>query len=74
MKNYYTYIVLLLLVAFTSSVSAQYEHVQNLSEHIEKGKVRLKLKQEVFQQSTTLKSLNVPIPMKQTLALVASTV
>jgi len=59
MKNYYTYIVLLLLVAFTSSVSAQYEHVQNLSEHIEKGKVRLKLKQEVFQQSTTLKSLNV---------------
>ncbi|WP_430815595.1 S8 family serine peptidase [Carboxylicivirga sp. RSCT41] len=56
MRRIFTYIILSMLVAFTSTLSAQ---IDNLSEHIEKGKVRLKLKQEVFQQSSELKSLNV---------------
>ncbi|TRX71758.1 S8 family serine peptidase [Carboxylicivirga sp. M1479] len=59
MRRIYTYSILILLVALTSSVSAQIGQIQNLGEHIEKGKIRLKLKQEVFQQSIGLKSLDV---------------
>lgn len=59
MRRIYKYIVLLIVMAFANGAFAQYEQITNLSEHIEKGKVRLKLKQEVFQQSAGLKSLNV---------------
>lgn len=59
MKQLITYLFLFLLVAFTIPLSAQYADIQNLSEHIEKGKIRLKLKQEVFQQSTGLKTMTV---------------
>ncbi|TLX76573.1 T9SS type A sorting domain-containing protein [Labilibacter sediminis] len=59
MKKFITYITLSILVALTTDVFAQLEQIQNIGEHIEKGKVRLKLKQEVWQSATQLKSLNV---------------
>ncbi|MCG8579338.1 MAG: S8 family serine peptidase [Bacteroidales bacterium] len=59
MKRIFTYIILSIFLALTGSLFAQYEHIENLSEHIEKGKIRLKLKREVFQDAAQLKGLNV---------------
>lgn len=42
----------------STQVIGQISDVQNLGEHIEKGKIRLKLKREVFQESSSLKSLD----------------
>ncbi|MCG8579693.1 MAG: S8 family serine peptidase [Bacteroidales bacterium] len=58
-NNIYKILLLILLLVPVYTVAQNLPELQDISEHIDQGRVRIKLKQEAFQHSTGLKSASI---------------